>query len=74
MSKACVEEVYLLLSPDRQPDLRPCLPSVSIQDDDPITGGADGRENIRVRKFLSERHKKAPWKPEVISFFICRFL
>lgn len=55
--------------------LCPSLHSVSFQDDDPITGGADGRENIRVRKFLSERHKMVPWKPEVISLlFICRFL
>lgn len=55
----------------------PCPPfhSVLFQDDDPITGGANGRENILVRKFLSQRHKKVPWKPEVISLpFIWRLL
>ncbi|XP_062246745.1 N-acetyl-beta-glucosaminyl-glycoprotein 4-beta-N-acetylgalactosaminyltransferase 1 [Platichthys flesus] len=33
-------------------------------DDEPITGGADGRGHTRIRKFLSQRHKKMPWKPE----------
>lgn len=33
------------------------------KDDDPITGGADGRDHIQ--RFLSQRHKKLPWKPEV---------
>ncbi|XP_049430731.1 N-acetyl-beta-glucosaminyl-glycoprotein 4-beta-N-acetylgalactosaminyltransferase 1 isoform X1 [Epinephelus fuscoguttatus] len=33
-------------------------------DDEPITGGADGRDHTRIRKFLSQRHKKLPWKPE----------
>ncbi|XP_056243042.1 N-acetyl-beta-glucosaminyl-glycoprotein 4-beta-N-acetylgalactosaminyltransferase 1 isoform X2 [Seriola aureovittata] len=33
-------------------------------DDEPITGGANGRDNTHVRKFLSQRHKKFPWKPE----------
>lgn len=74
-NKPCFEEVCLLPAPDSHPDLCPPLHSVLFQDDDPITGGADGRENIRVRKFLSERHKKVPWKPEVISPpFIRRFL
>lgn len=35
------------------------------QDDEPIRGGADGRGNSHLRKFLSQRHKKLPWKPEV---------
>ncbi|KAK5902521.1 hypothetical protein CesoFtcFv8_007765 [Champsocephalus esox] len=33
-------------------------------DDEPITGGADGRHHTPIRKFLSQRHKKLPWKPE----------
>ncbi|XP_029010136.1 N-acetyl-beta-glucosaminyl-glycoprotein 4-beta-N-acetylgalactosaminyltransferase 1 [Betta splendens] len=33
-------------------------------DDEPITGGADSRDQSRVRKFLSQHHKKLPWKPE----------
>lgn len=33
-------------------------------DDEPIRGGADGRGNSHLRKFLSQRHKKLPWKPE----------
>ncbi|XP_071359644.1 N-acetyl-beta-glucosaminyl-glycoprotein 4-beta-N-acetylgalactosaminyltransferase 1 [Trachinotus anak] len=33
-------------------------------DDEPIAGGADGRDNTRIRKFLSQQHKKFPWKPE----------
>ncbi|KAM9854019.1 N-acetyl-beta-glucosaminyl-glycoprotein 4-beta-N-acetylgalactosaminyltransferase 1 [Aulostomus maculatus] len=33
-------------------------------DDEPITGGTDGRDHTRIRKFLSQRHKKLPWKPE----------
>uniref|UniRef100_UPI0037E80B32 N-acetyl-beta-glucosaminyl-glycoprotein 4-beta-N-acetylgalactosaminyltransferase 1 n=1 Tax=Semicossyphus pulcher TaxID=241346 RepID=UPI0037E80B32 len=33
-------------------------------DDEPITGGADGRDHTHIRKFLSQRHKKLPWKPE----------
>ncbi|XP_060932894.1 N-acetyl-beta-glucosaminyl-glycoprotein 4-beta-N-acetylgalactosaminyltransferase 1 [Limanda limanda] len=33
-------------------------------DDEPITGGSDGRGHTRIRKFLSQRHKKMPWKPE----------
>ncbi|KAM8860929.1 N-acetyl-beta-glucosaminyl-glycoprotein 4-beta-N-acetylgalactosaminyltransferase 1 [Synchiropus picturatus] len=32
-------------------------------DGDPITGG-DGRDQSRVRRFLSQQHKKLPWKPE----------
>ncbi|GLD60192.1 N-acetyl-beta-glucosaminyl-glycoprotein 4-beta-N-acetylgalactosaminyltransferase 1, partial [Lates japonicus] len=33
-------------------------------DDEPITGGADGRDHTHIRKFLSQRHKKLPWKLE----------
>lgn len=33
-------------------------------DDEPITGGADGRDHTHIRKFLAQRHKKLPWKPE----------
>ncbi|XP_067445400.1 N-acetyl-beta-glucosaminyl-glycoprotein 4-beta-N-acetylgalactosaminyltransferase 1 [Thunnus thynnus] len=33
-------------------------------DDEPITGGADGRDYTHIRKFLAQRHKKLPWKPE----------
>ncbi|KAM4618291.1 N-acetyl-beta-glucosaminyl-glycoprotein 4-beta-N-acetylgalactosaminyltransferase 1 [Polymixia lowei] len=33
-------------------------------DDEPITGGADGRDYTHIRKFLSQRHKKMPWKTE----------
>ncbi|XP_060892529.1 N-acetyl-beta-glucosaminyl-glycoprotein 4-beta-N-acetylgalactosaminyltransferase 1 [Labrus mixtus] len=33
-------------------------------DDEPITGRADGRDHTHIRKFLSQRHKKMPWKPE----------
>ncbi|KAK2918049.1 N-acetyl-beta-glucosaminyl-glycoprotein 4-beta-N-acetylgalactosaminyltransferase 1 isoform X2 [Channa argus] len=33
-------------------------------DDDPIAGGGDGREHSRIRKFLSQQHKKLQWKPE----------
>uniref|UniRef100_A0A3Q3XD94 Beta-1,4-N-acetylgalactosaminyltransferase n=1 Tax=Mola mola TaxID=94237 RepID=A0A3Q3XD94_MOLML len=34
------------------------------EDDDPIIGGVDGRDHVRVRNFLSQHHKKLPWKPE----------
>ncbi|TNN87938.1 hypothetical protein EYF80_001902 [Liparis tanakae] len=34
------------------------------RDDEPIAGGADGREHSSIRKFLSQHHKKLPWKPE----------
>ncbi|KAI3371509.1 hypothetical protein L3Q82_024090 [Scortum barcoo] len=34
------------------------------RDDEPITGGADGRDHTHIRKFLSQRHKKLPWKQE----------
>ncbi|XP_041853918.1 N-acetyl-beta-glucosaminyl-glycoprotein 4-beta-N-acetylgalactosaminyltransferase 1 [Melanotaenia boesemani] len=33
-------------------------------DDEPITAGADGRDHTHVWKFLSQQHKKLPWKPE----------
>ncbi|KAG8012516.1 N-acetyl-beta-glucosaminyl-glycoprotein 4-beta-N-acetylgalactosaminyltransferase 1, partial [Nibea albiflora] len=33
-------------------------------DDEPITGGADGRVHTHIRKFLNQHHKKLPWKPE----------
>ncbi|XP_072292129.1 N-acetyl-beta-glucosaminyl-glycoprotein 4-beta-N-acetylgalactosaminyltransferase 1 [Eucyclogobius newberryi] len=33
-------------------------------DDEPIRGGADGRGSTHLRKFLSQRHKKLPWKQE----------
>ncbi|XP_058501779.1 N-acetyl-beta-glucosaminyl-glycoprotein 4-beta-N-acetylgalactosaminyltransferase 1 [Solea solea] len=33
-------------------------------DDEPITGRAIGRGHTHIRKFLSQRHKKLPWKPE----------
>ncbi|KAK9517407.1 hypothetical protein VZT92_025280 [Zoarces viviparus] len=33
-------------------------------DDEPITGEGDGRDHTSIRKFLSQRHKKLPWKPE----------
>ncbi|XP_075994898.1 N-acetyl-beta-glucosaminyl-glycoprotein 4-beta-N-acetylgalactosaminyltransferase 1 [Genypterus blacodes] len=33
-------------------------------DDEPITGMNDGRDHTHVRKFLTQRHKKLPWKPE----------
>ncbi|XP_019134147.2 N-acetyl-beta-glucosaminyl-glycoprotein 4-beta-N-acetylgalactosaminyltransferase 1 isoform X1 [Larimichthys crocea] len=33
-------------------------------DDEPITGGADGRDHTHIRKFLNQHHKKLPWKPE----------
>lgn len=41
-----------------------------FKDDEPITGGADGRDNTHVRKFLSQQHKKIPWKPEVMQIII----
>ncbi|AWP08720.1 putative N-acetyl-beta-glucosaminyl-glycoprotein 4-beta-N-acetylgalactosaminyltransferase 1 [Scophthalmus maximus] len=34
------------------------------QDDEPITGGAGGRGHTHIRRFLSQRHNKLPWKPE----------
>ncbi|KAM3869887.1 N-acetyl-beta-glucosaminyl-glycoprotein 4-beta-N-acetylgalactosaminyltransferase 1 [Diretmus argenteus] len=33
-------------------------------EDEPITGRANGRDHTHIRKFLSQRHKKLPWKPE----------
>ncbi|CAJ1057393.1 LOW QUALITY PROTEIN: N-acetyl-beta-glucosaminyl-glycoprotein 4-beta-N-acetylgalactosaminyltransferase 1 [Xyrichtys novacula] len=33
-------------------------------DDEPIPGGGDGRDHAHIRKFLNQRHKKMPWKPE----------
>ncbi|XP_068170268.1 N-acetyl-beta-glucosaminyl-glycoprotein 4-beta-N-acetylgalactosaminyltransferase 1 [Antennarius striatus] len=33
-------------------------------DDEPATGGAGGRDQSRIRRFLSQHHKKLPWKPE----------
>ncbi|XP_037539106.1 N-acetyl-beta-glucosaminyl-glycoprotein 4-beta-N-acetylgalactosaminyltransferase 1 [Nematolebias whitei] len=33
-------------------------------DDEPITGGAVGRDHTHIRKFLIQHHKKLPWKPE----------
>ncbi|XP_008310543.1 N-acetyl-beta-glucosaminyl-glycoprotein 4-beta-N-acetylgalactosaminyltransferase 1 [Cynoglossus semilaevis] len=33
-------------------------------DEEPIPGGRDGRGHARIRLFLSEHHKKLPWKPE----------
>ncbi|XP_034735682.1 N-acetyl-beta-glucosaminyl-glycoprotein 4-beta-N-acetylgalactosaminyltransferase 1 [Etheostoma cragini] len=33
-------------------------------EDEQITGGANGRDHHRIRKFLSQGHKKLPWKPE----------
>ncbi|XP_029992424.1 N-acetyl-beta-glucosaminyl-glycoprotein 4-beta-N-acetylgalactosaminyltransferase 1 [Sphaeramia orbicularis] len=33
-------------------------------DEEPITGRAEGRGHSHIRKFLSQRHKKLPWKPE----------
>ncbi|KAM6937454.1 N-acetyl-beta-glucosaminyl-glycoprotein 4-beta-N-acetylgalactosaminyltransferase 1 [Xenentodon cancila] len=33
-------------------------------DDEPITGGTEGRDQTHVRKFLSQHHQKLPWKPE----------
>ncbi|XP_047189491.1 N-acetyl-beta-glucosaminyl-glycoprotein 4-beta-N-acetylgalactosaminyltransferase 1 isoform X2 [Scophthalmus maximus] len=33
-------------------------------DDEPITGGAGGRGHTHIRRFLSQRHNKLPWKPE----------
>lgn len=59
--------LYLACSWSSSSDPCPSFHSVLFQDDDPITGGANGRENVLVRKFLSQRHKKVPWKPEVIS-------
>jgi len=35
------------------------------KDDEPIAGRAAGRDHTHVRKFLSQHHKKLPWKPEV---------
>lgn len=40
---------------------------LSFKDDDPITGGAEGRDHIQ--RFLSQHHKKLPWKPEVMQPF-----
>lgn len=40
---------------------------LSFKDDEPITGGADGRDHTHIRKFLAQRHKKMLWKPEVIQ-------
>ncbi|XP_056137979.1 LOW QUALITY PROTEIN: N-acetyl-beta-glucosaminyl-glycoprotein 4-beta-N-acetylgalactosaminyltransferase 1 [Lampris incognitus] len=34
------------------------------REDEPMTGGPDGRDHAHMRKFLSQRHKKMPWKPE----------
>ncbi|KAF1387045.1 hypothetical protein PFLUV_G00101200 [Perca fluviatilis] len=33
-------------------------------DDEQITGGTNGRDHTRIRKFLSQGHKKLPWKVE----------
>ncbi|XP_026166578.1 N-acetyl-beta-glucosaminyl-glycoprotein 4-beta-N-acetylgalactosaminyltransferase 1 [Mastacembelus armatus] len=33
-------------------------------DDELFAGGADGRDHTHIRKFLSQRHKKLPWKQE----------
>ncbi|XP_047452410.1 N-acetyl-beta-glucosaminyl-glycoprotein 4-beta-N-acetylgalactosaminyltransferase 1 [Mugil cephalus] len=33
-------------------------------DDEAITGGADGKDQTHIRRFLSQHHKKLPWKPE----------
>lgn len=43
----------------------------SFKDDDPITGGADGRDHIQ--RFLSQRHKKLPWKLEVTRLVLFSF-
>lgn len=40
-----------------------------LKDDEPIAGGTDGRDHTHIRKFLSQHHKKLPWKPEVINIF-----
>ncbi|KAM4573011.1 N-acetyl-beta-glucosaminyl-glycoprotein 4-beta-N-acetylgalactosaminyltransferase 1 isoform 2-T2 [Odontesthes bonariensis] len=34
------------------------------EDDEPIARRAAGRDHTHVRKFLSQHHKKLPWKPE----------
>ncbi|XP_034032758.1 N-acetyl-beta-glucosaminyl-glycoprotein 4-beta-N-acetylgalactosaminyltransferase 1 [Thalassophryne amazonica] len=33
-------------------------------DDEPVTGGANSRDQTHIHKFLNQRHKKLPWKPE----------
>ncbi|XP_032441099.1 LOW QUALITY PROTEIN: N-acetyl-beta-glucosaminyl-glycoprotein 4-beta-N-acetylgalactosaminyltransferase 1 [Xiphophorus hellerii] len=33
-------------------------------DDEPIIGGADSRDQLHIRKFLSQKQKKLLWKPE----------
>ncbi|KAM4573010.1 N-acetyl-beta-glucosaminyl-glycoprotein 4-beta-N-acetylgalactosaminyltransferase 1 isoform 1-T1 [Odontesthes bonariensis] len=35
-----------------------------VADDEPIARRAAGRDHTHVRKFLSQHHKKLPWKPE----------
>ncbi|XP_038873896.1 N-acetyl-beta-glucosaminyl-glycoprotein 4-beta-N-acetylgalactosaminyltransferase 1 [Salvelinus namaycush] len=38
--------------------------SVLLQEDESNAAGADPRDHAHIRKFLSQRHKKLPWKPE----------
>uniref|UniRef100_A0A1A8MIP7 Beta-1,4-N-acetylgalactosaminyltransferase n=3 Tax=Nothobranchius pienaari TaxID=704102 RepID=A0A1A8MIP7_9TELE len=33
-------------------------------DDEPMAGGAGGRDHTHIWRFLSQHHKKLPWKPE----------
>ncbi|KAM6960515.1 N-acetyl-beta-glucosaminyl-glycoprotein 4-beta-N-acetylgalactosaminyltransferase 1 [Aplochiton taeniatus] len=33
-------------------------------DDEAVAGGSDARDHGHIRKFLAQRHKKLPWKPE----------
>lgn len=50
-----------------------CFLLVSLKDDEPIIGGAESRDQTHIRKFLSQRHKQLPWKPEVTSDLPCLF-
>ncbi|KAG5273921.1 hypothetical protein AALO_G00157140 [Alosa alosa] len=34
-------------------------------EDDPNAMGVDGRDQAEIRKFLTQKQKKLPWKPEV---------
>lgn len=43
---------------------------VFFQDDEPFAGRVARRDHYHIRKFLSQHHKKLPWKPEVIEMIL----
>lgn len=47
------------------------------QEDEPNAGSVHDKDQAEIRKFLVQKYKKLPWKPEVrvsrLSFYFCRF-